>query len=145
MSLAKQNKREGSKFMYEVIKKLATAFHLIPFNNRNHAEFQIATTQAVSKTDDGRGIDIYFKPELIYKELNIQCKSKIVKGVDSISLDVKPLFDIKATGLNILWVKLNSKTSRRKAIATVCVLYEEDLIKLLKSYYECRTKDEPLP
>lgn len=127
--------------MYEVIKRLSDLFGLIPFNNRNHAEFNIATTQAVSKTDDGRGIDIYFHHTLPIhlRDLKIQCKSTIIKGINSYSIDIKPLMDIKSDGIKILWTRVHTKAKVRKHLVTVVTMEEKDFLTFLKAYDErCR-------
>lgn len=139
-----KNKVVGSRFMYEVIKKLSDLLGLIPFNNRNHAEFNIATTQAVSKTDDGRGIDVHFHHTLPshLQNLKIQCKSTIIKGIDSYSINIKPLMDIKSDGIKILWTRVHTKVKVRKHLVTVVTMEEKDFLIFLKAYDErCRENE----
>ena len=116
--MAHKNKIAGSKWNYEVINFFAKAFGLVPFDNKNHSEFNISTAQAMSKPLDGMGVDVYFSPLLPSWMTNIyiQCKKTLIQTKTTYTIDVKPLLDMKIKGINLLFTKVTKRELTKKGV-----------------------------
>lgn len=116
--MAHRNKIAGSKWNYEVINFFAKVFNLIPFDNKNHSEFNISTAQAMSKPLDGMGVDVFFSPLLPSWMTNIyiQCKKTLIQTKTTYTINVKPLLDMKIKGINLLFTKVTKKELTKKGV-----------------------------
>lgn len=116
--MAHKNKIAGSKWNYEVINFFAKVFNLVPFDNKNHSEFNISTAQAMSKPLDGMGVDVFFSPLLPSWMTNIyiQCKKTLIQTKTTYTIDVKPLLDMKIKGINLLFTKVTKKELTKKGV-----------------------------
>lgn len=113
-----KNKIAGSKWNYEVIDFFAKILGLIPFNNKNHSEFNISTAQAMSKPLDGQGVDVFFSPSLPdwMTKIYIQCKKTLIQTKSTYTIDIKPLLDMKVSGINLLFTKVTKRELTKKGI-----------------------------
>lgn len=119
--MAHKNKIAGSKWNYEVINFFAKVFNLVPFDNKNHSEFNISTAQAMSKPLDGMGVDVYFSPLLPNWMTNIyvQCKKTLIQAKTTYTIDVKPLLDMKVNkGVNLLFTKVTKRELTKKGLVS---------------------------
>jgi len=113
-----KNKRTGKRFERWVVQFYAALFNLIPFNNKNHDDYQIATAGFASRDEDARGNDIVFNnlPDDLshLSGLKTQCKKIVTKGKDSIAINVKPLDDMQIfEGDNkVLFTEVRRKSSK---------------------------------
>jgi len=117
--MAHKNKIAGSKWNYEVINFFAKVFNLVPFNNKNHSEFNISTSQAMSKPLDGQGVDVFFSPSLPSWMTNIyiQCKKTLIQTKTTYTIDIKALLDMKVNkGVNLLFTKVTKKEMTKKGV-----------------------------
>jgi hypothetical protein len=133
--MAHKNKIAGSKWNYEVINFFARVFNLVPFDNKNHSEFNISTAQAMSKPLDGQGVDIYFSPLLPSWMTNIyvQCKKTLIQTKTTYTIDIKALLDMKVNkGVNLLFTKVTKRELTKKGVqskkeSVVCNLVTMEL------------------
>lgn len=148
--MAHKNKIQGSIWNLETINFFAKVFKLIPFNNKNHAEFNISTSQAMSKPLDGMGVDVYFSP-LLPKWMTciyVQCKKTLIQTKTTFTIDVKPLLDMKLKGINLLFTKVTKKEltkkgiqSKKETVVTELVTMELATFEIfLKAYRESNWK-----
>jgi hypothetical protein len=117
--MAHKNKIAGSKWNYEVINFFARVFNLVPFDNKNHSEFNISTAQAMSKPLDGQGVDIFFSPLLPSWMTNIyvQCKKTLIQAKTTYTIDIKALLDMKVNkGVNLLFTKVTKRELTKKGV-----------------------------
>ena len=138
-----KNKVAGSKWNYKAINFFAEILGLVPFNNKNHSEFNISTAQAMSKPLDGMGVDIYFKetlPDWI-RRIYVQCKTTLTEGKKSYSIDVKPLLDMKIKGTNLLFTEVTKRQitkkgqiSKNKSVVCELVTMELETFKQFMIY-----------
>jgi len=119
--MAHKNKIAGSKWNYEVINFFAKVFNLVPFDNKNHSEFNISTAQAMSKPLDGQGVDVYFSPLLPSWMTNIyiQCKKTLIQTKTTYTIDIKALLDMKVNkGVNLLFTKVTKRELTKKGLVS---------------------------
>jgi hypothetical protein len=142
--MAHKNKIQGSKWNYEIIDFFAKVFRLIPFNNKNHSEFNISTAQAMSKPLDGLGVDVFFSPVLPewMTKILIQCKKTLIQTKTTYTIDVKPLLDMKLKGINLLFTKVTKREFTKKGVqskkeSVVCnlVTMEMDTFEIFLNAY----------
>ena len=116
--MAHKNKIAGSKWNYEVINFFARVLNLVPFDNKNHSEFNISTAQAMSKPLDGMGVDVFFSPLLPswMTSILIQCKKTLIQTKTTYTIDVKPLLDMKLKGINLLFTKVTKRELTKKGV-----------------------------
>ena len=149
--MAHKNKTQGSLWNLEVINFFARIFGLIPFNNKNHSEFNISTAQAMSKPLDGQGVDVFFSPSLPnwMTKIYIQCKKTLIQTKSTYTIDVKPLLDMKVNkGMNLLLTKVTKKELTKKGHiskkeSTVCqlVTMELDTFEIFLEAYKYHSQD----
>lgn len=133
--MAHKNKIQGSLWNLEVIKFFSRILNLIPFDNKNHGEFNISTAQAMSKPLDGQGVDVFFSPSLPewMTKIYIQCKKTLIQTKSTYTIDVKPLLDMKVNkGMNLLMTKVTKRELTKKGVvskkeSTVCQLVTMEL------------------
>ena len=114
-----KNKIQGSIWNLETVNFFARIFDLVPFNNKNHAEFNISTSQAMSKPLDGQGVDVFFSPSLPSWMTNIyvQCKKTLIQTKTTYTIDIKALLDMKVNkGINLLFTKVTKKEMTKKGV-----------------------------
>ena len=117
--MAHKNKIQGSIWNLETVNFFARVLNLIPFNNKNHSEFNISTSQAMSKPLDGQGVDVYFSPSLPLWMTNIyvQCKKTLIQTKSTYTIDIKALLDMKVNkGINLLFTKVTKKEMTKKGV-----------------------------
>lgn len=143
--MAHKNKIQGSIWNLEVVEFFAKVFQLIPFNNKNHKDFNISTSQAMSKPLDGMGVDVYFSPLLPSWMTNIyiQCKKTLIQTKSTYTIDVKPLLDMKLKGINLLLTKVTKKEmtkkglqSKKETVVTQLVTMELETFKIFLEAYK---------
>lgn len=130
-----KNKIQGSLWNLEVIKFFSRILNLIPFDNKNHGEFNISTAQAMSKPLDGQGVDVFFSPSLPewMTKIYVQCKKTLIQTKSTYTIDVKPLLDMKVNkGMNLLMTKVTKRELTKKGIvskkeSTICQLVTMEL------------------
>jgi len=149
--MAHKNKTQGSIWNLETVNFFARIFDLVPFNNKNHAEFNISTSQAMSKPLDGQGVDVYFSPSLPLWMTNIyvQCKKTLIQTKSTYTIDIKALLDMKVNkGINLLFTKVTKKEmtkkgvqSKKETVVTELVTMELATFEIfLKAYRESKWK-----
>ena len=117
--MAHKNKIQGSIWNLETVNFFARVLGLIPFNNKNHSEFNISSSQAMSKPLDGMGVDVYFSPSLPSWMTNIyvQCKKTLIQTKSTYTIDIKALLDMKVNkGINLLFTKVTKKEMTKKGV-----------------------------
>lgn len=117
--MAHKNKIQGSIWNLETVNFFARIFGLIPFNNKNHSEFNISSSQAMSKPLDGQGVDVFFSPSLPSWMTNIyiQCKKTLIQAKTTYTIDIKALLDMKVNkGVNLLFTKVTKKEMTKKGV-----------------------------
>ncbi len=117
--MAHKNKIQGSIWNLETVNFFARVLNLIPFNNKNHSEFNISSSQAMSKPLDGQGVDVYFSPSLPLWITNIyvQCKKTLIQAKTTYTIDIKALLDMKVNkGINLLFTKVTKKEMTKKGV-----------------------------
>jgi len=149
--MAHKNKIQGSIWNLETVNFFARVLNLIPFNNKNHAEFNISSSQAMSKPLDGQGVDVYFSPLLPSWMTNIyvQCKKTLIQTKSTYTIDIKALLDMKVNkGINLLFTKVTKKEmtkkgvqSKKETVVTELVTMELATFEIfLKAYRESKWK-----
>ena len=113
-----KNKRQGDKWNYDVIRFLATIFKLEAFNNKNHKTYEISTTKNTPL--DGEGIDVFYRdtvPNYIQR-LKVQCKKTMIKGKNSISIDISSLLTmrIKPGEIPLLFTRMTKKVTVKEQV-----------------------------
>lgn len=117
--MAHKNKIQGSIWNLETVNFFARVLNLIPFNNKNHSEFNISSSQAMSKPLDGQGVDVFFSPSLPAWMTNIyvQCKKTLIQTKTTYTIDIKALLDMKVNkGVNLLFTKVTKKELTKKGV-----------------------------
>lgn len=148
--MAHKNKIQGSIWNLETVNFFARVLNLIPFNNKNHAEFNISSSQAMSKPLDGMGVDVYFSPLLPSWITNIyvQCKKTLIQTKTTYTIDVKPLLDMKLKGINLLFTKVTKKEitkkglqSKKETVVTQLVTMELETFEIFLEAYKYYNQD----
>lgn len=119
--MAHKNKIAGSIWNLETVNFFARIFNLIPFNNKNHSEFNISSSQAMSKPLDGQGVDVFFSPLLPPWMTNIyvQCKKTLIQTKSTYTIDIKALLDMKVNkGVNLLFTKVTKRELTKKGLVS---------------------------
>lgn len=138
--MSKKNRRNGRRTEYRVVQFWATLFKLVPFNNKNHNDFTISTTSASSTTDDGKKIDVWFKPTLPdwIRKFKIQSKHTTVRGVNTKSIDVSALDTIEIDtndDIPVCHYHVYTKPNKRQVLhGKYVILYEEDFKTIMQAY-----------
>ena len=117
--MAHKNKIQGSIWNLETVNFFARILNLIPFNNKNHGEFNISSSQAMSKPLDGQGVDVFFSPSLPSWMTNIyvQCKKTLLQAKTTYTIDIKALLDMKVNkGVNLLFTKVTKRELTKKGV-----------------------------
>ena len=149
--MAHKNKIQGSIWNLETVNFFARVLNLIPFNNKNHSEFNISTSQAMSKPLDGQGVDVYFSPSLPcwMTAIYVQCKKTLIQTKSTYTIDIKALLDMKVNkGVNLLFTKVTKKEmtkkgvqSKKETVVTELVTMELATFEIfLKAYRESNWK-----
>lgn len=148
--MAHKNKIQGSIWNLETVNFFARVLNLIPFNNKNHSEFNISTSQAMSKPLDGQGVDVYFSPLLPSWMTNIyiQCKKTLIQAKTTYTIDIKALLDMKVNkGINLLFTKVTKKEmtkkgvqSKKETVVTELVTMELATFEIFLKAYKAQNK-----
>ena len=148
--MAHKNKIQGSIWNLETVNFFARIFGLIPFNNKNHSEFNISSSQAMSKPLDGQGVDVYFSPSLPSWMTNIyiQCKKTLIQTKTTYTIDIKALLDMKVNkGINLLFTKVTKKeltkkglVSKKETVVTELVTMELATFEVFLEAYKAQNK-----
>ncbi|RMF60180.1 MAG: hypothetical protein D6746_07170 [Bacteroidetes bacterium] len=114
---------KGKAFERIIINKLASAFGLKPFNNKNKEDWNIASTRAASRTLDGQGVDIVCKvPPLC--DYTIQITKRIVRTKEP-TIPVAKLERICHFPNPVLIIGLYRKKKIERLIGIMVVTYSE--------------------
>jgi len=148
--MAHKNKIQGSFWNLETVNFFARVLNLIPFNNKNHSEFNISTSQAMSKPLDGQGVDVFFSPSLPFWMTNIyvQCKKTLIQTKTTYTIDIKALLDMKVNkGINLLFTKVTKKEltkkgvqSKKETVVTELVTMELVTFEVFLEAYKAQNK-----
>ena len=144
----KRNKRQGDGWSYKVVRFFADCFELTAFDNKNHAEWQVATSKAMSKGKDGMGIDVVFRedqPEYIQRLLP-QNKKTLSKGKKSTSIDIQPLLNIHKlrpeSDIPLLFTKVTRETKSRESTVCELVTMEMKDFRIFLEAYKVKNKEK---
>ena len=148
--MAHKNKIQGSIWNLETVNFFARVLNLISFNNKNHSEFNISSSQAMSKPLDGQGVDVYFSPSLPSWMTNIyvQCKKTLIQTKSTYTIDIKALLDMKVNkGINLLFTKVTKKEltkkgvqSKKETVVTELVTMELATFEVFLESYKAQNK-----
>ena len=148
--MAHKNKIQGSIWNLETVNFFARVLNLIPFNNKNHSEFNISSSQAMSKPLDGQGVDVFFSPSLPSWMTNIyvQCKKTLIQTKSTYTIDIKALLDMKVNkGINLLFTKVTKKEmtkkgvqSKKETVVTELVTMELATFEVFLEAYKAQNK-----
>lgn len=105
MSRGKRNRQQGHNWENKAIRIFAEVFEIETLNKTNHDTFQLASSRAVSRTNDALKKDWSWtdRAPKWMQNLAVQCKKyllpksngkKDIRDFASIRVDVKPLFEL---------------------------------------------------
>lgn len=132
-----KNRRTGHKFETDLVKWYAETLNIIPFNGKNATCAQVGSTRQFSRSEDAKGIDIYFDPLLPQHitTLKIQAKKTLCNGVKTKSIDISSLLNMAADGLRILHTRIKRKAGKKEMkVADVVTMDMETFQTLIKAY-----------
>jgi len=137
--MAHKNKIQGSIWNLETVNFFARIFGLTPFNNKNHSEFNISSSQATSKPLDGQGVDVYFSPSLPswITSIYVQCKKTLIQTKTTYTIDIKALLDMKVNkGINLLFTKVTKRELTKKGVQSKKETVVTELVTMELSTFE---------
>jgi hypothetical protein len=129
---------QGHKWERDVIDTWADKLNLVRFNRKNFSEAEIGSSRQFSRNLDSRGIDVWFRPDILSQlpfSPAIQCKKKQIRGETVSTIDVKSLSTMEANedDIKLLFTKITRKVVKNeKTEMKVVTMTEDDFFKLLK-------------
>lgn len=150
MSRGKRNRTQGHAWENETIRQFADVFNIETLDKKNHDTFQLASSRAVSRTNDALKKDWTWtdRAPAWMRRLAVQCKKFLLprsegkKEFKSINVDVKPLFDLAENCTDEEYPILITKVTRKagKVEREVCRVVTMDYIDFLYLIHELKTK-----
>lgn len=131
-------RRDGHAWERYVVSWLSDIFNLEKLSRKNEVTAQIATSRAMSKGLDNRGIDIWFGqvPEYIDR-LKIQCKKTLNKAKNTVNIDIASLYSMQGllpTDIPLLYTRVTEKRGKRQKIVHEVVTMD---IKTFNKFLKC--------
>lgn len=135
---SRNNRSAGLRTEREVIRKIASALGLVPYNGKNALSCDVGSTRAFSKVHDDLGIDIYFS-ERELDDLAIQIKEKSCKG-KALTINAEQLPN--TDGIDVLVTKLTRKSKKGRHVSKgmYATLPMDDFLQVLNELYSARKK-----